>query len=102
MRRVKIGKMVQRYPIYAGYGLVDSRALNIKLGDPTIIIFKKQRIAYVIYSSLATETANSVTQSFRQQGYDVTMVNGASDSERADKLRRWAIKTYSHLCSIFY
>jgi hypothetical protein len=102
MRFCKMHKMVKPYPVYAGYGIVDTRALNIEFGDPTTIIFKKQRTAYVLYSPLATETANSVAQSLYEQGYDVTMVNGASDPEKASKLKRWAIKTYSHLCSIFY
>jgi len=100
MRRVKIGRMVRPYPVYAGYGMVDTRTLNIDFGDPTVILFKKQRTAYIIYSPYATETAQSLAQSFRQQGFTVTLVNGASDPERADKLHRWAVKTYSHLCSI--
>ena len=101
MRRVnKIGRMVRPYPVYAGYGLVDTRTLNIKFGDPTVIVFKKQKIVYIVCSPYATETAQSLAQSFRQQGYDVFLINGASDPERADKLHRWAVKTYSHLCSI--
>ena len=97
--RVKTGKMVRPYPTYVGYGVVDTRALNIKFGDPTTIIFKKQRTAYVIYSPLATETASRLAEVYRQQGYSVTLINGASDP-RAEKLQKWAVKVYSHLCSI--
>jgi deoxyxylulose-5-phosphate synthase len=99
MFKAKTGKMVRPYPVYAGYGVLDTRTLNIELGDPSIIVFKKQRTAYIIYSPYATETASSVAQSLREQGISVTLVNGASDP-RADKLQKWAVKVYSHLCSI--
>jgi hypothetical protein len=100
MRFRKIHRMARPYPIYAKYGAVDTRVLNINFGDPTVILFKKLKTAYIIYSPLATETAQRLLQLLYEQGYDVTMVNGASDSETANKLKRWAIKTYSHLCSI--
>jgi hypothetical protein len=93
--------MARPYPVYAGYGMLDTRTLNINFGDPTVILFKKQRTAYIIYSVYATETAQQLSQSLYEQGFDVFLVNGASDPERASKLKRWAIKTYSHLCSIF-
>ena len=97
--RRKVGKMVRPYPVYAKYGMAETRSINIKLGDPTVILFKKNRTACVIYSPLATETANSIAQTLCGEGFSVSLINGASDS-RADKLQRWAVKTYSHLCAI--
>jgi len=91
----KVGKMVRPY-MYAKYGVAETRSINIKLGDPTVILFKKHKTAYIIYSPLAVETANSVAQLLKEQGYSVSLVN----SQRADKLQRWAVKTYSHLCAI--
>ena len=95
--RRKVGKMVHPH-IYAKYGVAETRSINIKLGDPTIIVLKKQKTAYIIYSPYAGETAQSISHSLREQGYDVFLING-SDA-RADKLQRWAVKTYSHLCTI--
>jgi len=98
VRRVNVGRVVRQYPMYARYGVVDTRALGIKLGDPSVIIFKKRGVAYVIYSPYTTETAQSLSQLLSEH-YSVTMVNGASDP-RADELQRWAIKVYSHLSSL--
>jgi hypothetical protein len=99
MRRVRAGKMVRPYPAYAGYSMVDTRTLSITLGDPLTIVFKKQRTAYVVYSPYSSETAQKIAQSLREQGISVSLVNGASDP-RADDLQNWAVKVYSHLCSI--
>jgi len=98
--RVRVGKMVRPYPIYVKHGILDTRALNIQLGDPIIVVFKKQKTVYIIYSPYATETAGRLAELYRQQNYSVTMINGASQPARADKLQRWAVKTYSHLCTI--
>jgi hypothetical protein len=97
--RVKAGRMVRPYPVYAGYGMVDTRSINITLGDPTVILFKKQKTAYIVYSPLSTETAEKTAENYRQQGFVVFLVNGASD-DRAEKLHNWAVKTYTRLCSL--
>jgi len=99
--RRKVGKMVRPHMyIYARNGIVDTRTLNIKLGDPAIIVFKKQKTAYIIYSPYSSETAERVAELYRQQNYSVTLINGASDVDRADRLKRWALKTYSHMCIV--
>ena len=98
--RRKVGKMVRPYPTYVGYGIVDTRNLTIKLGDPTVILFKRTKIAYVLYSPYAGETAYRLAEAYRGQGYDVFLINGASDVDRADRLQRWALKTYSHMCIV--
>jgi len=97
--RMRVGKMVRSYPVYAKHGILDTRALNIQFGDPMVILFKKHRTAYIVYSPYATETAGRLAEFYRQQNYSVSLINSASDS-RADKLQRWAVKTYSHLCTI--
>ena len=98
--RRKIGRIVQPYPVYAKYGILDTRALNIQFGDPTVILFKKTKIAYVLYSPYSTETAHRLAEAYREQGYDVFLINGASDVDRADRLKRWVLKTYSHMCIV--
>ena len=98
--RRKVGKMVRPYPTYVGYGIVDTRNLTIKLGDPTVILFKKQKTAYIIYSPYASETVQRLAEAYREQNYSVSLINGASDPARADVLQKWAVKVYSHLCSI--
>lgn len=100
MFKAKTGKMVKPVKIYARWGMVYTKRLHIKLGDPMVIEFRNKKTAYIVYSPLATLTASSLAEVYRQQGYSVNLINGASDP-RADELQKWAFKVYSHLCSIF-
>jgi hypothetical protein len=100
MFKAKTGKMVKPSRIYARWGAAFTRRLYVKLGDPMVIEFRNKKIAYIVYSPLATLTASGLAEVYRQQGYDVCLVNGASQPAKADKLQKWAVKTYSHLCSI--
>jgi len=100
MFKAKTGKMVKPVKIYARWGMVFTKTLHIKLGDPTIIEFRNKKTVYIVYSPLATLTAEGLAEVYRQQGFSVTLVNGAGNPRKADELQRWAVKTYSHLCTI--
>jgi hypothetical protein len=100
MFKARIGKMVKPVRIYARWGMVFTKRLHIKLGDPTTIEFRNKKTVYIIYSPYSNLTAEGLAEVYRQQGYNVFLVNGASQPSRADKLKNWAVKVYSHLCSI--